>query len=88
MIFNQITNPGVYEVKITKADDITLESELMTCDFKWETGFVCDKPYFLITGYSISGSVLSYNDPMPNVGVFLYTGEPSSFTKESKPINS
>jgi len=29
----------------------------------------------LISGFSVSGKILNYNDPMPNVNVYIHQGE-------------
>jgi hypothetical protein len=72
--FNSITIPDKYEAVVSKSHDMSFKEETITCDFKWETGFTCSATYFLITGFSVTGSVLSYNEPMPNVNVYLYAG--------------
>jgi hypothetical protein len=51
--------------------------------FKWEEGFKCDSEYFLISGFSITGQILSYNDPMPNVNVYLHSGD-AKITEKGK----
>jgi hypothetical protein len=81
--FKDITVPDVYEVRISSNDDLTFKQPEIACDFKWESGFKCEHDYFLITGFSISGTVLSYNDPMPNVNVYLHPID-AAITDKSK----
>jgi hypothetical protein len=62
-------------MSIQDSADYTFEHEVISCDFKWETGFQCQHPHFLVTGYTIEGQVLSYNEAMPNVKVYLHPGK-------------
>jgi hypothetical protein len=40
--FDKITTPDNYEIRVIENEDITFKSSLITCDFKWESGFNCD----------------------------------------------
>ena len=75
VVFTDITIPDTYIIRVISSDDFTFRKEEISCDFKWETGFICESNSFLITGFSISGRVLSYNDPVPNVSIFLHNNE-------------
>ena len=75
MIFNDITIPDQYKLKVLSNADSTIKKEEINCDFKWETGFKCEQEAFVITGFSISGKILSYNEPVPNIRVYLHNGD-------------
>lgn len=81
--FSDISIPDVYSLRVIPNEDTTFKKNEINCDFKWETGFKCDEESFLITGFSIKGSVLSYTDPMPNVNVYLHSGD-SAITEKNK----
>ena len=83
VLFTDITLPDTYEVKALPNEDITLKEDSVKCDLKWESGFRCEADYFLITGFSIKGKVLSYQDPMPNVNVYLHSGD-TQISEKSK----
>lgn len=72
VVFSDITIPDTYQIKVISTEDITFKTDTVNCEFTWETGFKCQSEYFLITGFSITGHVLSYQDPMPNVKVYLH----------------
>lgn len=42
----------------------------------------------MITGFSISGKVLSYNEPVPNVSVFLHQGDRKIVDKSKGALSS
>lgn len=85
-VFDQVTSPDRYVMSIQESEDFTFATEVVTCDFKWETGFQCEHPHFTVTGYSISGQVLSYNEAMPNVKVYLHAGTGKIADKSSNSL--
>ncbi|CDW74259.1 nodal modulator 1-like [Stylonychia lemnae] len=73
--FKDISIPDTYSLRIIPNEDLTLKQEQINCQFEWETGFKCEQDSFVISGFSVSGKILNYNDPMPNVSVYIHQGD-------------
>ena len=74
-------------MRITSNVDVQLKKDVISCNFTWESGFVCEENYFIASEFIIYGKVVSYDDPISNVALHLHKGD-SKISLQDKSLGS